>query len=223
LRFEYAENGIASAEDMDINTQNFPGDKVDDYYKEIIDDILTLASPLATRALRALSWILYAKEPLKKRVLLEGLDVPSVDNILVPCRSLVILSEVGDVFQFSHTTTVLAFLNRPNINSKIPSRADLALTCLKALDSEEWDYDYQGFLGYVGQFWKDHVRDVESQLFVNGLDGLEHFKFLTSESKREKLYDNYTILHIAAQGGLPKLCESLLDAKARSIEWLDCH
>jgi hypothetical protein len=237
LRFEHAQKGIASAEDMDINTQNFPGNEVDDYYQQIIDDISTLPQALATRAFRALSWILHARIPLNKQVLLEALDAASVDNILVPCRSLVILSEVENVFQFSHTTTVLAFLNRRDINSKIPSGADLALTCLKDLDSKGWDYQSHspwGFFSYVRSCWMDHVRDEESHLFVNGLDGLEHFKFLTSESNREKLFnhfsilslapdldsDNFTILHIAAWANLPKLCETLFDAKARSIKRL---
>jgi len=163
---------------MDYRSQHFPGNEVDDYYKDIICQINMIGTPLAEQAFQILSWILYAKEPLKKRVLLEAIEETSEEDILRPCMSLVIFSPADEVFQFSHPTTVREFLlNSPKFEFKemLLSRFELAKRCLKFLNSREFESlsvphniytnfsTIYGFGGYAAVFWVAHVREVEQE------------------------------------------------------------
>jgi hypothetical protein len=242
LRLEYVIGGgnVPFQEDMEVRSKQLPGNQVRDFYRIIIQDIVDIGEPTTSRALQALSWIWHAKEPLTERVLREAIGASSTDFILRPCMSLVILSENGKTFQFSHTTTVTEFLADPenfeDLGASLFSPLDLAKRCLGYLDSPEFEsikVDHEisyytpvsrlyGFGGYAAKCWIDHVRDVESNL-LQGMDGLSHFKFLASKKKRDlmlKLNDRTTstILHFISQKGLSGFYSLCLDAKARFVE-----
>jgi hypothetical protein len=235
LRLEYVIGGqnMAFEDDMVVRSKKFPGNQVHDFYRIIMRDIMSIGEPTTTRALHGLGWIKHAKEPMRTEVLLEAIGASSMDAMLRPCMSLVVLSENGYLCQFSHTTTVTEFLDNPknfaDLGAELPSPLDLAKQCLNYFNSEQFASlrlagyttasTLPGFGGYVVRFWAEHVRQVDDILSQD----LSYFKFLASKTKRKSLLKlnrqaaDSTILLVAAENGLPGLCRSLLAAKARSI------
>jgi len=228
-------------EDMEVRSNCLPGNQVRDFYRIIIKDIIDIGEPTTSRALEALCWIRHAKEPLTEKVLREAIGANSIDAILRPCMSLVVLSENDNFFQFSHTTTVTEFLADPknfeDLGASVFSPLDLTKKCLDYLDSPEFESievhdgvseytavtSIYGFRGYAAKYWADHVRDVESDILSQGMHGLSHFKFLATKAKTDsmlKLNDRIssTILHFAAEKGLSGFYNLCLDAKARFLD-----
>jgi hypothetical protein len=235
---------MAFPTDLDERSKVLPGNQVGDFYRNIMKDIKTLGEPTTSRALKALSWIRYAKSSLEERMLPEAIGEPlKVESILRPCMSLVILSEKRRCWRFSHTTTVTEFLdNRGSLEDmgiKLLTPIDLAKRCLDYLDSSEFEsmeiktdsrrigtsdiLRRYGFGGYAARFWASHVRDVEDDFLSGGFECLSYFKFLVSKQKRHSMLKlnhqsrTSTILHFAAAKGLTNFCSLCFGAKAASV------
>jgi hypothetical protein len=129
-------------EDIDCRSKKFPGNQVRDFYQMIMRGIVKIGEPTTSHALQALCWIWHAKTPLTMWTLCEAVGAPSIDAILGPCMSLVILSETTDLFQFSHNTTVTEFLtdsqNFEDLGVCLITHLDLAKACLEYLDSSKF-------------------------------------------------------------------------------------
>jgi hypothetical protein len=232
------EEGVTFPGDLDFRSKHLPGNQVHDFYRMIFQSIVKITEPTRSRALEALSWILYAKTPMTTSILCGAIGAPDLDAILKLCMGLVIQSDTMGYFQFSHNTTVTEFLHEPknfeDLGVRLLSPLDLAKRCLEYLDSSAFEslevtgnYDPRsaqkthGFGRYIATHWADHVRDVESNLLKGGIDDLSHFRFLVLPKKRSRILQlndriSSTILMFVAEKGLSEFCRLCLEAKERS-------
>jgi hypothetical protein len=174
---------------------------------------------------------MYARQPLKVAELAEVLSVRDGDrglnkevmhenDILELCRGFIVVEPESTTLQITHKTGQ-TFLQEHHFDDISPKRLDIATTCLRYLqfdefekweerDIEDWKANYKA-LDYIARYWGDHVKEVEGSDYVQtGVLG-----FLASKRKRTLIQKRrgWTIFHIIGYNGLGTICKLVLQAQ----------
>jgi hypothetical protein len=186
--------------------------------------------------LKTFAWIMYARRPLRVAELAELLSVREGDrglnedmmhekDILELCRGFIVVERKNRTLQLTHQTAQI-FLQRHHLNDIGPKRIDIATTCLRYLqfdefekweerDFDDWEENYKA-LSYIASHWGDHVKEAEDSDYVRRAV----LTFLASESKRNLMLKithmragSWTILHIIAENGWETIFGLVLDAQ----------
>ena len=183
---------------------------------------------------------MYARQPLKVAELAEALSVREGDwglnkevmhenDILELFGGFIVVEPETTTLQLTHQT-VQIFLQKRHSDDISPKRLDIATTCLRYLqfdefekweerDIEDWKANYKA-LGYIARYWGDHVKEVEDSDYVQ----TAVLTFLASESKRALMLAiqfqrsvggrrDWTILHIIGYNGLGTICKLVFEAQ----------
>jgi hypothetical protein len=140
-------------------------------YREILEDRLTEAERMFAKQI--LSWVFYARRPLKILELQEALAIdPSepeliisdAEDIVRSCGSLVKHDRITDKVEFTHEL-VRKFIE-DHRSEFIVKESEIALTCLACIKSITLHQPFQNkavaLFDYARGFWGDHVRNTKS-------------------------------------------------------------
>jgi len=164
---------------------------LDDTYDDVMDRIYKQSKEDVDLALKVLSWITYAKEPLKAKALqhavaikpdmktLDDGDLTDIDDLISLCAGIVTIDPQSGIVRLVHYTTQ-GYLEKKLMDRKV----DIARGCLIYLGLEEFrePCDWQGgeeglenhlddrmmkypFVHYAAVYWSDHIRrNLEEEL-----------------------------------------------------------
>jgi Ankyrin repeats (3 copies)/Ankyrin repeat len=175
-----------------------------DLYETIMSGITQSKGDSKELAIRVLSWIFYAKRPLKMAELREVVtiekgdnnlneeDLPPVTSLIKVCRSFVIYDTKSGVVQLAHET-VKEFFSRKQY---LLQATELAQVCLTYLTFNEFDNSCLGkesmgvrvqkykFSRYAAQFWGVHTRgEPENEPYIQRAV----LSLLASENKKDSM------------------------------------
>ena len=160
-------------------------------YNEVFKRIQMQGPDRKDLVLKIVSWILYAKRPLKMDELREAIAIEPGDTKLDPnyllepgfiveiSESLVSYNENSGSVGFSHFTVYefLASLEAPSLLSAV----DFAKVCLTCLDFQEFEARCESpesmeemlqkhpFCRYIGEYWGPHLREADEDADVQKL------------------------------------------------------
>jgi hypothetical protein len=177
-----------------------------DLYETIMSRIIQSEDDSKNLALQTLSWVLYAKRPLRMDELREAAaieegdrrldkeDLPPSKTLVELCGSFIIHDKLGGVVELSHETVKEFLLLRHSC--QLVSKVGIAQMCLTYLSFDVFDdpcLDIQAFLTrfrnlsfaqYAIQFWGFHTREAESRLRIQQAV----LSLLASENKKNCLH-----------------------------------
>jgi len=171
-------------------------------YNEVFKRIQVQGPDRQDLVLKIVSWILYAKRPLKMDELREAIVIEPGDTELDPnyllepgfiveiSESLVSYDEDSGSVGFSHFTVYefLANLEAPSLLSAV----DFAKVCLACLNFQEFESPCESpesmekmlqkhpFFRYIGEYWGPHLSEADEDVDVQKLV----LCVFVSESKR---------------------------------------
>lgn len=197
-------------------------------------------------AIKILSWLFYAQEPLRMEALLEALVVEEGDrelqrdymlkptDVIDCCKSLVIHEISSGFVRFTHYT-VEEFIG--TIKPRLLPIIDLAKTCLNYLAISVFDepyYDLLAFLkraeqykfsSYAAKYWGFYTSG-EPEKSYDIQRAVVHV--LRSELRRSALIQlsrdwfdrskSETFFHMIVRAGLTTICSLILDATTTENE-----
>jgi hypothetical protein len=150
-------------------------------------------------ALQTLTWVYYAREPLRIEQLVRALVIEEGDSDQRPdvidavtifdCCLSFLTDDYGKI-SFIHPSVHRWFGNGPQ-HGKLLSEGYLAKTCLTYLNFDVFEEiktldimrspEKYFFANYAFQFWEDHTRNVEEEVEVQELA----FHFLQIDEEKE--------------------------------------
>jgi len=165
-----------------------------DTYDDVMERISQQCRPNVDHAFKVLSWVTFAKRPLKPKELqyavaithgmtsVDDDDLTDVEDLLSFCAGIVIIDRESEVVRLVHYTTQ-GFLENRLTDRKV----DLARGCLSYLEVLRPPIlhflfeDCYPLFRYVGVYWADHIRgELEDQLKTDCLHAISGrwFQFL---------------------------------------------
>ena len=158
-------------------------------YDEALERIEGQLAEDASLAHRALSWITYARRPLRTLELCHALAIEpgdnelepdavyNIDDILSVCAGLVTVDKQSDVVRLVHYTTQEYLSTRFREGWMPEAKQDIAIACITYLSMDdlksgackddasfEKRLDYRPLLGYAAHFWPAHAEEVQHQV-----------------------------------------------------------
>ncbi len=213
--------------------QSLP-EKLNETFSDAIDRIKSQSQEYWQLARQVISWIFYAKRPLKVSELRAILAVGPEDTkfdpsglherdlILEVCCGLVFIDEQDETIRLVHYS-LQEYLTTCWHGHWPKAEETVAATCLAYLTLEDWSvytlwYDepaHGEFLSYAGTYWDEHVRGpfeevLEDQMFrvLESMTRLEYaHKILILSSGVASVT---TTLHVVASLGLNYLVSVIL-------------
>jgi hypothetical protein len=174
--------------------------------------------------MKVLSWVFYAKQPLKMNAILEALAIEDgdhclqreymlqPDDVIECCKSLIVHEISTDLVKFTHFT-VQEFVQ--GIQNELLPPIVLAKTCLIYLAFDEFDESMLStgaacasvidrtneleFGGYAAKFWADHVRgspelSLDIQRYVVRVFGPERRRYSIEHIRRNMILPHERLL-----------------------------
>lgn len=163
---------------------------LDDTYKKLLEEIEESHPHDRDLALRALKWVLAAREPLPREALLEAIRINpdsmdtklcasiSDDALLALCRNLLVIDSERDVWRVSHLSVAEYFELRKSWTTAVTNLM-VGKACLLFMLSEAWNetthkfprYDLEEtpeyscftrtFIYYVSCLWPEHIAILD--------------------------------------------------------------
>jgi ankyrin repeat protein len=227
---------------------------LDEAYKEATDRINGQLEGDRQIATSVLSWITCAKRQLTIDELCHALavevddqqldedNIPNIEDVVSVCAGLIEVDDESRIIRLVHYTTQQYF-ERKLLDWNHNAQQDIALTCLTYLslstfqsgscssDSEfEERIDKNKFLGYVAQYWGNHICPVQESTPVSqlALTFLQNDELLSSSTQvlsagdyryegYSKIFPHYTTgLHLCARFGLCHLLIMIFEVDYKS-------
>ncbi|KAF2175607.1 ankyrin [Zopfia rhizophila CBS 207.26] len=176
-------------------------DALDRTYEEAMERIKCQDENSQKLATHVLSWITYAKRPLKTRELRHALaakvgeaelgeeNIPAIQDMVSACAGLVTVDEESDIIRLVHYAT-REYFERTQITWFADAEVDIATTCITYLSFNAFkagfcstDEEFEErlrlnpFYDYAARYWGNHAcaASIEADQLVLGL--------LSSEAK----------------------------------------
>jgi hypothetical protein len=202
-----------------------------DTYDDVIERISQQCQPNADLAFKVLSWVTYARRPLKPEELqcavaitngmtsLDDDDLTDVEDLLSFCAGIVIIDRESEVVRLVHYTTQ-GFLEDLLTDRKV----DVPRACLSYLEVPSYSIGVNvdklyPLLDYARMYWADHIRGhSEDQLKTDCLRAVSGhgIRVLLSDLCRYREIPTFNgqdiiqLLPICAAYGLAGFCRELL-------------
>lgn len=160
----------------------------------------------------ALSWMTYARRPLKVEELCQALAVKKgstamdadaihdIDDVLAVCAGLIVVDEQSQVVRLVHYTTQ-EYLERVRAQWLPEAEIRLAEACLTYLAYDVFrsgscgsDREYEQRLAdhplfdYCGRHWGEHVRAVQTRVLEQTLEFLQCSELMDGVTQAEKAF-----------------------------------
>jgi hypothetical protein len=162
--------------------ENLPSG-LDNTYKDVMERIYKQGKADVDLALKALSWITYAKVPLKVKALqhavaikpgmmtLDDGDLTNEDDLISVCAGIVTIDRESGIVRLVHYTTQ-QYLEKHLMELNLKVRVDVARGCLSYLNLDVFRkpcnlqdrttligrLEKYPFVGYAVMYWPDHIR-----------------------------------------------------------------
>ena len=221
---------------------------LEETYKDVMERISKQDAEAVDLALKVLSWITYAKEPLSAKMLQHAVaatpgmttlndgDLTDVDDLVSLCAGIVTIDRERNIVRLVHYTTQ-SYLEKHLMDRKV----DIAHGCLTYLGLEvfrepcrcerkdlENRIDDYPFVRYAAIYWSDHIRwELENELkslcllvfkWQGSRDALYQTEHYLTGWDRFNYVRERSLLHMFAASGLTVLCRNLLDNRVDGNE-----
>jgi ankyrin repeat protein len=208
-------------------------------YAKVIERIEGQLDDDCALAKKVMSWVTYAKRPLRTaelrcalavepgKIELDPENLLEVEDIVSVCAGLVVHDQVNDVFRLMHHTTQ-GYLEDISKSWEPGPQLLLTTTCLTYLSFDAFKGGScsqhelnerlveHKFLNYAANHWGEHARSVEDAVADLACSLLLHDGFLSCDTQANHYYSgsetyrDYTALHFGAYFNLPQLARIIL-------------
>lgn len=180
-------------------------DRLNDVYDAVMDRIKSQSSDDSSLALKILSWITYAKAPLKSTVLQHAVavaentkdisddDLIDVEDLVSVCAGIVTVDRESGIIRLVHYTTQKYLQNY--LQSQLPTvNINIAVTCLVYLGFDAFNYPCQNkseleerlkkykLYSYAARYLGEHTRGDMEERIKN-----RFFETFQSQGKRDSI------------------------------------